>query len=273
MSVESMGKALNVVDPRLTPIDRLVLVGIANHDGDGGAWPSKATLCRYTGATDRTVRRALRTLEECGYLTTIINGGGMAETPNDRRPNRYTLHFDGGASGAPPSEATGVPPVPERGCPPCPPAGVPAVPPKPSYEPSLKPSSESLSLAIVPEGPDEWFAAFYAAYPRKVGKPAAAKAYKTAIKKASAHVIGAGLAGWAAYWSDNKIATEFVPHPSTWLNQERWNDAPPPPPTAKRLSIVSQTARALARPDAPPLPEFGSRRTFPTGDAPRAIER
>ena len=92
MSVESMGWALNVDDPELTPHDRLVLIGVANHDGDGGAWPSLATLARYTGTTTRTVRRSLAKLEERGWLTRRVNQGGTRETRDDRRPTRYEIH-------------------------------------------------------------------------------------------------------------------------------------------------------------------------------------
>ena len=64
MSVEAISWALNLAP---VPVDRggqpssackFVLVGLANHAGpDGtGAFPSVATLVRYTGLSERTVR-------------------------------------------------------------------------------------------------------------------------------------------------------------------------------------------------------------------------
>lgn len=89
MSVESMAIALHHSQAR-TPTQRLILLGIANHDGDGGAWPSKATLARYAGVTDEsTVRKALVELEQLGEIRRHIQQGGTSETPDDRRPNLY----------------------------------------------------------------------------------------------------------------------------------------------------------------------------------------
>jgi hypothetical protein len=73
----------------------------------------------------------------------------------------------------------------------------------------------------------DWFDRFWMAYPRKVGKPAARRAFQTAMKKSPLVEIGDGLRRWQAYWTWRN-APQFIPHPSTWLNQERWNDDPPP---------------------------------------------
>lgn len=71
---------------------------------------------------------------------------------------------------------------------------------------------------------DAEFQRFYDAYPRKVGKPAARRAWAGARRKAEAEAIFNGLQRWLAYWRDKD--SQFVAHPSTWLNQERWNDDP-----------------------------------------------
>ena len=94
MSIEAVAKALHVAG--LTQTQKLVLIGIANHDGDGGAWPAIATLARYAGCSPRHARRCVRELEDAGWVTTYRNQGGTADTQDDRRPNRYRLHLDGG---------------------------------------------------------------------------------------------------------------------------------------------------------------------------------
>jgi hypothetical protein len=66
---------------------------------------------------------------------------------------------------------------------------------------------------------DDGFDGFWTRYPRKIAKPEARKKWKAALKKAPAETIMAGLAKYA--FSQDP---QFVPHPSTWLNQERWND-------------------------------------------------
>ncbi len=90
MSVESMALALH--HSRAKGTTKLVLLGIANHDGDGGAWPALSTLARYAGGVDeRTVRRSLRELEALGEIRVHVNGGGDRSTPGDRRPNLYEV--------------------------------------------------------------------------------------------------------------------------------------------------------------------------------------
>jgi hypothetical protein len=68
---------------------------------------------------------------------------------------------------------------------------------------------------------DSGFAAFYEAYPRKVGRGAAARSWTRAIKKTPPEEIMEGLR--RAQFSPDP---QFIPHPSTWLNQERWADQP-----------------------------------------------
>lgn len=72
---------------------------------------------------------------------------------------------------------------------------------------------------------DESFLAFWAAYPRRIGKGAARAAWAKALRLAGADAIlgalraqvGAGLFRDATY----------TPHPATWLHQERWDDEIP----------------------------------------------
>jgi hypothetical protein len=70
---------------------RCVLLGIANHEGDRGAWPSIATLRKYAGGVDeRNVQRALQTLVELGELRIDVQAGGDGRmTRGGRETNRY----------------------------------------------------------------------------------------------------------------------------------------------------------------------------------------
>lgn len=47
---------------------KLVLMGIANHQGDQGAYPSIETLARYAGVSRRSVSTYLRDLQDAGYI-------------------------------------------------------------------------------------------------------------------------------------------------------------------------------------------------------------
>lgn len=88
MSVES--STLAWMHSRSKGTARLVLLAIADHDGDGGAWPSIETLMRRAGNIDRrAVQRAIVNLESLGEIRRVIQAGGTPEMDNTRRPNRY----------------------------------------------------------------------------------------------------------------------------------------------------------------------------------------
>lgn len=66
------------------------------------------------------------------------------------------------------------------------------------------------------------FEHFWQIYPRKIGKGAAKIAFDKASKKEHGHVI---LQVAESYANKPDLPDlQFIPHPSTWLNQERWND-------------------------------------------------
>lgn len=70
---------------------KLILLGIANHAGDGGAWPYVETLARYANVDERTAQRAIRELVKLGELHVDRQAGGFAKMRNDARPNRYDV--------------------------------------------------------------------------------------------------------------------------------------------------------------------------------------
>lgn len=75
---------------------------------------------------------------------------------------------------------------------------------------------------------EEQFTRFWAAYPKKVGKQAARKAWD---KLKPDEVLIAQMLealewqrGTQSWQKDNG---QYIPHPSTWLNNRRWEDEPP----------------------------------------------
>ena len=73
---------------------------------------------------------------------------------------------------------------------------------------------------------DQDFTAFWAAYPRKIGKGAARKAYRSAVIGKRTDPKKITLAGEAFRDECKRLGTEmkFIPHPATWLNAERYDD-------------------------------------------------
>jgi hypothetical protein len=70
---------------------------------------------------------------------------------------------------------------------------------------------------------NEKFEKFWTEYPNKVAKKKALDSFSRIDPKLF-DAIMAGLAKWklSAQWQ--KDGGQFIPHPTTWLNQERWND-------------------------------------------------
>lgn len=76
-------------------------------------------------------------------------------------------------------------------------------------------------------GSRERFAAFWKAYPRKVGKEKAWQAWQRV--RPDADLLTAMLAAleWQSRSADwMRDGGQFIPHPTTWLNQGRWDDEP-----------------------------------------------
>lgn len=89
MSVEHLSIVLHHSKAKGTA--KLVLLGIANHAGDGGAWPSVGTLATYANAEPRTVQRAIQKLIGSGELRVAVQAGGLADWDDYTRPNRYDV--------------------------------------------------------------------------------------------------------------------------------------------------------------------------------------
>ena len=93
-------------------------------------------------------------------------------------------------------------------------------------------TNKTTKETTLPQGKLEGaFSEFWKAYPRKVGKVAAHKAFMKAWKdlEADGGQPGDILTGVALLAADpNKPSKEFLPHPSTWLNEGRWDDEPYP---------------------------------------------
>lgn len=89
MSVESLAVVLHHSSAKGTALN--VLIGIANHDGDGGAWPAVETLAKYGRCSERRVQQIVRALVEAKELDVKYQAGGLKDMDDHRRPNRYEI--------------------------------------------------------------------------------------------------------------------------------------------------------------------------------------
>jgi predicted phage replisome organizer len=85
---------------------------------------------------------------------------------------------------------------------------------------------QSNNTPLPPNGGDG-FDEFWSAYPRKVGKAAARKAYTKVIRSVMPETLLTALRGQISSPQWLKDNGAFIPHPTTWLNQGRWEDELP----------------------------------------------
>jgi len=142
-------------------------------------------------------------------------------------------------------------------------------PPSTIQTPSLdRSAAEDTSGALFGAEPDldarpspPSFDAFWAAYPRKVGKADARKAWNDAVRghRGLAAAITDGARRLAA--DPNLPEQQYIPHPRRWLRREGWTDEPcpprpgitrPPDPRDRVLVEARRTGGVVLRRDADP---------------------
>lgn len=89
MSIESLAIALHHSKARGTA--KLVLLGIANQDGDGGSFPKAATLAKYANVHPRRIPAAVQQLVDLGEIRVSYQDGGRRSLPDHLRPNVYEI--------------------------------------------------------------------------------------------------------------------------------------------------------------------------------------
>lgn len=178
---------------------KLVLLMLANHCNDHTRQcnPSQKLLAEECSMGLSTLKNHINALEEAGYVETV-----NVFKDNIQRPNQYLLKFPSSQNRATPPSESGYPPSQNL-----------------ATEPEVKTRIEPVDQKVHP-----FFPEFWKAYPRKVG-PANAK--KTFAKinpdeelfKKILHAIEQQK---RIVWKDKD--SQYIPHPSTWLNGERWED-------------------------------------------------
>ena len=205
---------------------KLVLIGIANHHGDNGAWPSIATLARYANASERSIQRDIKHLQDLGELIVEVHGG---ESKGQYKSNKYWISISGVSDVKIRGDklGSGVTDQVVRGDK-LGKSGVTDL----SYKTSIEPYIETYTH----------FEQFWAVYPRRTSKRAAVKAYESAVSRSSHDEV---LAGAIRFANDPNLPQgEFIPYPTTWLNGDRWDDGPLPERTKSKEELQNEARMA-----------------------------
>jgi hypothetical protein len=201
MSIEAVSLVLN--QSRATGRAKLVLLGIANHLGDQGAWPSISTLARYANASERSVKRDIQELVQLGELKVELQN---APTKQQYKTNLYWITIVPGVT----DSASGVTDWVSRGDN----SGKSGVTPVGTQNINITIKEPSLKSDI------EGFDKFWNYYPKKVAKADALKAWKQATKRKTADE----LIELAKAYSESKLPDQqYIPYPASWLNKELYD--------------------------------------------------
>ena len=204
----------NVIQTKLigSPTKKAILMYMADKASDDGSgiWVSKGNMAADLEMSSRAVRQHIKEMlamgvlkvtgqKECRHGYTIdyqINLEIVSKLPSTRPPLNDVHPYHGMTFS----------PTPAHGS------------PKPSKEPSNEPIILVRSIDVVVEQ----FNKFWEKYPRKTAKQPAQKAFPRAIMKISFEELMEKLDVFIKFHKDTK--KQFLPHASTWLNQERWYD-------------------------------------------------
>ena len=192
--------ALAMKQRGLKPAAKIVLYWLADHhNGETGAcFPSLKTLEDECEMNRSTIIRHLDALEESG----LIERERRERANGSQTSTSYILNLT---------------PVAERNTPCCKTQQAPVAKRDPHNLGNINLGKELIATL-------DHFEDFWAAYPRKIGKGNARKAFEKAMKRASVDEIAAGLNRQLPALSSKE--QQYIPHASTWLNGERWNDEP-----------------------------------------------
>jgi hypothetical protein len=235
---------------QLDPSEKLLLLAIADHlnSETNRAFPSVRRLMKFTGLSERHVRRCLGSLESADYIekADAYNDAGRqisntyrfrtevrpleigrisGEDGSDLRTARArfdrTITGDRGDSGGTPSpdgDGMGVGDSGVRGV-----GDSDGTPISRINNRNKKPSGTKVALRA--DWPSDAFDRFYENYPHKVGKAAARRAFEKVQRNFSSGLLWADFCAGVRRYTRKTDDRPWC-NPATFLNQERWADQP-----------------------------------------------
>ncbi len=185
----------------LDPSTKFVLIVLADHANDDGVcWPGQKGIAAKVGTTDRQVRRHIAKLIESG----LVKAEKLYRPDGGFSVNEYTLQLPQMSL----PEDMGV----LRG-------------EDVDVLSTINHKKEPPTIHRHPtvNGYSAEFEQFWSAYPKKVGKGDAFKAWqKNGHPPIQEIIVILALACQCGDWL--KEGGQYIPNPATWLNGKRWDD-------------------------------------------------
>ena len=207
-------------EAKVKGLQKLVLLAIADYAGreNNSAWPSVSTLAERCGISRMSAIRAIRELQDAKLIEveTRTNRTNLYRLPvADSRGYQSDTGFQRDSRGVSESDHGSTTQLP------------------PQYHSDTLTSKEPVkNQSRTSKVDDEQAEAIYEVYPRKVGRPNALKAIKSALKREavkkehgmSLNALVQKTKLWASA-CEQKIAADpeaakYIKHPATWFNQQ-----------------------------------------------------
>lgn len=177
---------------------KLVLLMLANHCNDHTRQcnPSQKLLAEECSMGLSTLKNHIIALQDLGYVETV-----NVFKDNIQKPNQYLLRFPSSQNRATLPSGSGYPPSQNL-----------------ATEPEVKNRIEPVDQK------NNFFDDFWKAYPRKSNKSFARKVFEKlkVDQQLFDKMVQAINLQNKTVWKDKD--QQYIPHPSTWLNGERWED-------------------------------------------------
>lgn len=186
MSISALAWCLKKELPN--PTTKLVLMILCNYANESHqSYPSEKHLGELVGVSDRSIRRSLKQLSDLGFIKIEARIGTS---------NLYTVNIGMDTSDHTPRTSTTI---------------------------YTKEDTKVINK-VSKDKYDQDFKDFWDAYPRNINKHLAHQKWKVAIKNFPIKKLLVCTIRFANDVKINKTEEQFIPHPSTWLNQKRYLD-------------------------------------------------
>lgn len=203
------------LDERLNATEKIILAEIDSLDNsEDGCWASNEYLAQFCQCSAWKISSAVSKLVKLGFLKVVSFDGR-------RRKIKSCLTFFKMQTFENPKADEGK-----------------------SKEIGISKGSKKVSITRRSADSDfsAGFMEFWKLYPRKVAKPTAHRAWlKTGADDSKAlkdSIIADIRRRVNGEWNDKDV--QYIPHPSTYLNQRRWEDEPPKPEPEKPRHLYSE---------------------------------
>lgn len=208
---------------------KLTLISLADHANDSGSncYPSMAKIAKRICRSESQARRNVHTLISLGYISVQAgteNGGHTSP--------RYLIDVN---RIAPSTDANGST------------SDTPVTGASPALAPvRVTPSTHDTRIVRIVKEPymaesasNNFFNEFWKAYPKKVKKPHALKAFRR-IKpdRECLNSMIAALTHQKASTQWLEASGKYIPHPENWLNNEQWKDSDNHAPKTNKLQVA-----------------------------------